>query len=227
MDDSTQLNVPWKIGLVLETPELSSGIKSALSEAGAVPVIEFSAAMSSLEVANAVERERPDILFAELSHTAKPAAEWMADVRRGEDTPLVVAVHATADPAEMISALRSGASEFICLPVRPAIFEAFRAHRRAARVARVGHARARQDRGYSLGERRLRRDQRGVVIWPLPCGPRPALRAAFWWRIWIISRLAPIRFCALSPVPMPERRSRLCGVSVRPRGANSSRPPVR
>ena len=124
MDDSTQLNVPWKIGLVLETPELSSGIKSALSEAGAVPVIEFSAAMSSLEVANAVERERPDILFAELSHTAKPAAEWMADVRRGEDTPLVVAVHATADPAEMISALRSGASEFICLPVRPAIFEA-------------------------------------------------------------------------------------------------------
>jgi pilus assembly protein CpaE len=123
-DDSTPPNLPWKIGLVLETPELSSGIKSALSEAGAVPVIEFSAAMSSLEVANAVERERPDILFAELSRTAKAPAEWMADVRRGEDTPLVVAVHATADPVEMISALRSGASEFICLPVRPAIFEA-------------------------------------------------------------------------------------------------------
>jgi pilus assembly protein CpaE len=123
-DDSTPPNLPWKIGLVLETPELSSGIKSALSEAGAVPVIEFSAAMSSLEVANAVERERPDILFAEWSRTAKAPAEWMADVRRGEDTPLVVAVHATADPVEMISALRSGASEFICLPVRPAIFEA-------------------------------------------------------------------------------------------------------
>jgi pilus assembly protein CpaE len=123
-DDSSRLNLPWKIGLVLETPELSSGIKSALSDAGAKPVIEFSAAMSSLEVANAVERERPDILFAELSRTTKPAADWMADVRRGEDLPLVVAVHATADPAEMISALRSGASEFICLPVRPAIFEA-------------------------------------------------------------------------------------------------------
>src|SRR5580704_3498258 len=114
-DDSARLNLPWKIGLVLETPELSSGIKSALLEVGATPVVEFSAATSSLEVASAVERERPDILFAELSCTAKPAAEWMADVRRGEETPLVVAVHATADPAEMISALRSGASEFICL----------------------------------------------------------------------------------------------------------------
>lgn len=123
-DDSTRLNLPWKIGLVLETPEISSGIKSALLEIGATPVVEFSAAASPLEVAGAVERERPDILFAELSRAAKPAAEWMADVRRGEETPLVVAVHATADPAEMISALRSGASEFICLPVRPAIFEA-------------------------------------------------------------------------------------------------------
>jgi pilus assembly protein CpaE len=123
-DDSSRLNIHWKIGLVLETPELSSGIKSALAEAGAAPVIEFSAATSSIAVANAVEQEMPDILFVELSRTTKPAAEWMADVRRGEDTPLVVAVHATADPAEMISALRSGASEFICLPVRPAIFEA-------------------------------------------------------------------------------------------------------
>ena len=118
-DGSARVNLPWKFGLVLETPELSSGIRSALAEAGAAPVIEFSAATSSLEVANAVERERPDILFAELSRTAKPAAEWMADVRRGEDTPLVVAVHATADPSEMISALRSGASEFICLPSGP------------------------------------------------------------------------------------------------------------
>jgi pilus assembly protein CpaE len=123
-DDSSPLNMSWKLGLILETPELSSGIKSALSEIGAAPVMEFSAATSPLEVANAVGRERPDILFVELSRTTKPAAEWMTDARRGEETPLVIAVHPTADPAEMISALRSGASEFICLPVKPAIFEA-------------------------------------------------------------------------------------------------------
>lgn len=122
--DCTRLNLPWKIGLILENPELSSGIRTAVSEAGAGAVIEFSAAKSSVEIAAAVERERPDILFVELARTTKPPAEWMADVRRGEDTPLVVAVHTTADPAEMISALRAGASEFLCLPIRPAVFEA-------------------------------------------------------------------------------------------------------
>jgi pilus assembly protein CpaE len=123
-DVSTQLNMPWKIGLVLETPELSSGIRSALLEIGATPVLEFSAATSSFEIAGAVEKQRPDILFVELARTDRPAAEWMSDVRRGGEMPLVIAVHATADPAEMISALRSGASEFVCLPVRPTIFEA-------------------------------------------------------------------------------------------------------
>jgi pilus assembly protein CpaE len=120
----SQPSSPWKIGLVLQTPALSSGIQSALAEIGVAPVLECRSTAPSFEVAIAVERERPDILFVELARTVKTAAEWMADVRRGQDSPLVVAVHDTADPAEMISALRSGASEFICLPLRPAIFEA-------------------------------------------------------------------------------------------------------
>jgi len=45
-------------------------------------------------------------------------------VRSVGDTPLVIAVHAEPNPSEMISALRAGASEFLSLPVRPAIFEA-------------------------------------------------------------------------------------------------------
>ena len=114
----------WKIGLVLETPELLSEITSAIAEAGAAKVFEFPASTSSFEVANAVDRDKPDLLFVELSRTSKPAAEWIADVRRGEETPLIVAVHPAAEPAEMISALRAGASEFLCLPVRPAIYEA-------------------------------------------------------------------------------------------------------
>jgi pilus assembly protein CpaE len=50
--------------------------------------------------------------------------DWIAEVRRGEETPLIVAVHPTADPSEMISALRAGASEFLSLPIKPAIFDA-------------------------------------------------------------------------------------------------------
>jgi DNA-binding response OmpR family regulator len=114
----------WKIGLVLETPELRSEIVSAMAEAGAGAVFEFATWSDSFEVASAVDRDRPDLLFVELSRTSKPAADWIVDVRRGEETPLVVAVHPEAESSEMISALRAGASEFLCLPVRPAIYEA-------------------------------------------------------------------------------------------------------
>ena len=123
-DTSPRPDWAWKIGLVLETPALRSEIMSAMAEAGAATLFEFAAAAPSFEVANAVDRDKPDLVFVELSHTSKPAAEWIADVRRGEDKPLIVAVHSAADPAEMISALRAGASEFLCLPIKPAIYDA-------------------------------------------------------------------------------------------------------
>src|SRR5580692_10119041 len=123
-DTSRRLDWAWKIGLVLETPELRSEIVAAIAEAGAGVVFDFGASSAPFEVASAVDRDSPDLLFVELSRTSKPAAEWIADVRRGEETPLVVAVHPGADPNEMISALRAGASEFLCLPVKPAIYEA-------------------------------------------------------------------------------------------------------
>lgn len=123
-DISRRPDWAWRVGLVLETPELLIEILSAVNEAGAVRAFEFPASSSSFEVANAVDRDKPDVLFVELAVTSKPAAEWIADVRRGEETPLVVAVHPTAEPLAMISALRAGASEFLSLPVRPAIYDA-------------------------------------------------------------------------------------------------------
>lgn len=121
---STRPDYSLRIGLVADSPELLSEIARAIAEIGATQVFEFPGAAAPFEIANAVQREKPDVLFAELARASKPAAEWMVDVLRGEETPYVVAIHALADPAEMISALRAGASEFISLPVRPAIFEA-------------------------------------------------------------------------------------------------------
>lgn len=114
----------WKIGLVLDTPELLAEITGAVADIGASPLFRLPISTAPFEIAKAVERDQPDILFVELSRTEKPAAEWMTDVRRGEDMPFVVAVHPTPEPAEMISALRAGASEFLSLPVRPSIYAA-------------------------------------------------------------------------------------------------------
>jgi pilus assembly protein CpaE len=123
-ETSTRPDWAWKIGLVLETPALRSEIVSAIGEAGARTLFEFAASATSFEIANAVDRDKPDLLFVELSKASKPAAEWIADVRRGEEKPLIVAVHPAADPPEMIAALRAGASEFLCLPIKPAIYDA-------------------------------------------------------------------------------------------------------
>jgi pilus assembly protein CpaE len=124
LDSSHRPDWTWKIGLVLESEDLTAEIRSAIAAAGATPVFTLPAGAPAFEIANAVERDRPDILFVELARASKPAADWMMDVRRGEQTPLVIAVHPAAEPAEMISALRAGASEFVSLPVRPAIYDA-------------------------------------------------------------------------------------------------------
>jgi pilus assembly protein CpaE len=123
-DISRRQEWAWKFGLVVDAHELLSEIKAALAETGGTKVFEFPASVASFEVANAVDRERPDLVFVELARTSKPAAEWIVDIRNGEETPVVIAVHTDAEPAEMISALRAGASEFLSLPVKPAIFEA-------------------------------------------------------------------------------------------------------
>lgn len=123
-DNSRRPEWAWKIGLVLETPEMTAEIASALAEGGAETVFEIAASASSFEVASAVDRGKPDVLFVELSRTTKAAAEWIAEVRRGLDVPLIVAVHPAAEPDEMIAALRAGASEFLSYPVKPAIFDA-------------------------------------------------------------------------------------------------------
>jgi pilus assembly protein CpaE len=123
-DPSRRPEWAWKYGLVVESPQLSSEITLAMDEAGASKVFEFAASAPSFDIATAVDREKPELLFVELARTSKPAAEWIVDVRRGEDLPLVVAVHPVAEPAEMISALRAGASEFLSLPVVPTIYDA-------------------------------------------------------------------------------------------------------
>lgn len=115
---------PWRVGLVLEAPDLLSEISGALEEMNADCVFRILPGAPAFEVAHAVQREKPELLFVELANIAGRPAEWIGTVRAGEEVPLIVAVHATPVPDEMISALRAGASEFLSLPIRPGIFDA-------------------------------------------------------------------------------------------------------
>jgi pilus assembly protein CpaE len=123
-ETSRQSAWPWRAGIVVDNPVLAAEIATALAEVRATCVFQVSATASVLEIFALIERDRPDLLFVELSATSVPAREWMAAVQGADGVPVVAAVNVNADPVQMISALRAGATEFLSLPLSPAIFGA-------------------------------------------------------------------------------------------------------
>ena len=123
-ETSRQSAWPWRAGLVVDDPKLAAEIASALAEVRAACVFQLPASATALEIFALIERDRPDLLFVELGATSIPAREWIGAVQGTDGAPLVAAVHTSPDPEHMISALRAGASEFLSLPLQPAIFEA-------------------------------------------------------------------------------------------------------
>jgi pilus assembly protein CpaE len=110
--------------LVVGDPKLAADIAAALAELRATCVFQIVASAPTRDIVALIERDRPDLLFVELSATSVPPREWMEAVLSPEGIPIVAAVHVTADPEQMIGALRAGATEFLSLPMQPAIFEA-------------------------------------------------------------------------------------------------------
>src|SRR5580698_6535735 len=115
---------PWRAGLVVNDPQLAEEIGAALTEVRAACVFQIRASAPARDVYAMIERDRPDLLFVELGAIPTPAMEWMSAFQSADGTPLVAAVHTTADPEHMIEALRAGATEFLSLPMSPGIFGA-------------------------------------------------------------------------------------------------------
>jgi pilus assembly protein CpaE len=114
---------PWRVGMVVEAPELAHAISEALTEINAISVCSASPGATAFETANLIEHHRPDVLLVELARVPGSPAEWIQTIRGGNDLPLIIAVNPQPDPSQMIEALRAGASEFLFLPLRPAIFD--------------------------------------------------------------------------------------------------------
>ena len=121
-ENSRQSAWPWRAGIVVGNAEVAAQIANALAEVRATCVFQVAASASVLEIFALIERDRPDLLFVELSATSVSAQEWMTAVQSADGLPVVAAVNVNADPAHMISALRAGATEFLSLPLSPAIF---------------------------------------------------------------------------------------------------------
>lgn len=113
-----------QIAVIADSLQLRGELISVFAEIGASVLFDLPPSASPIEVASALEKSRPDVLFVETAKLSRAPSEWIAEARRGNDLPLVVALHTTEDPEEMIRALRAGASEFLYLPLRPSVYEA-------------------------------------------------------------------------------------------------------
>ena len=113
-----------KAGLITETPSLTAALCEILEEISATCVFHLAVNTPRFEIATTVDRDHPDLLFAELARVEGAGPEWIDAIRGGGDKPIMIAVNPEPEPQAMIDALRAGAAEFLCLPLRPAIFEA-------------------------------------------------------------------------------------------------------
>ncbi len=136
-----------QIAVVADSPAIRDQLYGVFSEIGSTVLFDLPPSASPIEVASALEKTRPDVLFVETARLSLAPAAWIAEARRGNDLPLVVALHPTEDPGEMIRALRAGATEFLALPLRPAMYEAID---RTAAILESKRAAAAQ-RGQVLG----------------------------------------------------------------------------
>src|SRR5262249_38675545 len=111
--------------MVVETAELIAELRTSLYHAGAVEAFHSPASFAPFEAAVAMEKHAPEILFVEFSWITVSPTDWMQTVCTGTTPPLVVAVHMAPDAGQMITALRSGAIDFLTLPLGAAATESF------------------------------------------------------------------------------------------------------
>ncbi len=123
---------------------------------------------------------KPEVLLLDLSSVPSELNIAMRQLKYQSPRIKVVALHSSADPQTILSAMRAGANEFLHPPLKETLLPALERILNSSEI-RPGSRDARQDHRLSFGERRMRRDHAR-----LPRGHRaakPDSARTFCWRI--------------------------------------------
>lgn len=109
---------PITAGLIVESKELWEELKAALSplpirlafEASEVPQ-DWGPFMERLD------RVQPDVILLEVTKLREPLEDIVKKLRSSSSQPAVFALHSTAHPEAILTALRAGASEYLYPPI--------------------------------------------------------------------------------------------------------------
>ncbi len=109
---------PLTIGLVIETKELWDEVHSTLQELPVRILIEQHELGDLAEFLDKVERLRPEVMILEVMKLRQPIEHVVGRIKAGSVDLMVIALHNTAEPELILSALRAGAHEFLHPPLR-------------------------------------------------------------------------------------------------------------
>lgn len=134
---------PISAGLVVETKEIWEELNRSLYDLSVRLLFQLSEVPSDWsDFLDRLERVRPDVVLLDVTHLRDPLEEVVRRIRSTGAQPAVFALHTTAEPSSILTALRAGVSEYLYPP--------FHEHLKAA-LERLAHTREKAQEGRRRG----------------------------------------------------------------------------
>lgn len=108
---------PLTLGLVIGTKELWDEVQSCLQGLPLHTLLEESEIQDWPAFLDKVERLRPDVLLLDLASLKVSYDEGVAKIKGSPASPMVIALHKTAEAETILSVIRAGADEYVYPPL--------------------------------------------------------------------------------------------------------------
>ncbi|MEQ1946834.1 MAG: AAA family ATPase [Bryobacteraceae bacterium] len=117
---------PLTVGLIVETKELWDELQQAMEGLPIRVVFELSQLPTEWPpFLERLDRVRPDVVLLEVTNVGGQLEEIVKRIRSTAAQPAIFALHSTAHPEDILSALRAGAREYLYPPVGTPLRAAF------------------------------------------------------------------------------------------------------
>jgi pilus assembly protein CpaE len=135
---------PLTAGIVIETKSVWDELQSSLQDLPVRILLEQSEIGDLGSLVDRIQRMRPDVIFLDISMLRDPLDQVIRHIRACPNTPAVLALNTSAEPAAILDAMRSGAAEYLYPPMREQV--------RAA-LERIGNERKNANQSIRKGGR--------------------------------------------------------------------------
>jgi pilus assembly protein CpaE len=108
---------PLTLGLAIETRDLWDEVQACIQDLPVRTVIEHQDLGDLAPFMDRLERMRPDVVLLDIGKLRDSLEGLVAQIRSHSPDSMIVALHTSADPEVILSAVRAGASEYLYPPL--------------------------------------------------------------------------------------------------------------